>query len=52
VKKQRWRKTKPVGFCENCGEPIFIYDNYAVRYGFCNVSCGMELYDLVPGDFY
>lgn len=63
--KKKWRKlVRKIHFyiecfeykhfpkCENCGAKLDKKDEYHMRYRFCDVSCGMELYGLSPRDFY
>ncbi|WP_349625782.1 hypothetical protein [Leuconostoc citreum] len=39
--------------CQNCGKKMNVArDKYFNEFGFCSVTCGMELYGLSESDFY
>ncbi|QOV08343.1 Zn-ribbon domain containing protein [Bacillus phage Kirov] len=52
MKKQRWRFTKVCEFCTGCGKQMDARDAYAMRYGFCGVSCGYITFGMSWRDFY
>jgi hypothetical protein len=52
MKKQRWRWTKNVRFCDECYRRLDTRDKYAMQWNACDVTCKLHSVGMSWSDFY